>query len=83
MPFKKTAQDWFVAGRGNVSGELAKSNEEVIHEEAEVMDAEVFPLSQEGDRANEEGAKPIYATGSELPFHYGRGLGRGHGPETK
>lgn len=70
-----TSREVFVSGRGNVSAEVAKSGEEVIHEEAEAM--------QEGMEAvpTESGAKPVFATG-EMPFHSGRGLGRGHGPET-
>ena len=82
MPFKQGAKDVFVSGRGDVSKELAKSDAEVMHEESEIlMDGEVFP-SQSGEKANVSGAKPIYATGEESPFHKGRGLGRGHGPET-
>lgn len=72
----------FHAGRGNVSGNVAKSNEEVLHEEAEVMETLAEPDDQKGDRANVSGAKPVYATGQAAPFHHGRGLGRGHGPET-
>jgi hypothetical protein len=77
---KKSLGAWFNTGRGNVSGEVAKTNEEVTHEESEIYeDDEIFP-SQEGDRANKEGAKPIFTTG-ETPFHTGRGLGRGHGKD--
>ena len=72
----------FVMGRGNVSGEVAKSNEDVLHEEAEVMENLAEPDDQKGDAGNDYGAKPIFATG-ESAFHMGRGLGRGHGPETK
>lgn len=67
----------FVSGRGNVSGNVAKSNEDVLHEEAEVMDE-----LAEGVAGNANGTKPVYSTG-EMPFHEGRGLGRGHGPEKK
>ena len=67
--------DTFVTGRGNVSGKVAKSNEDVIHEESEIV--------QEGMDAvpGDAGAKPVFVTG-EMPFHSGRGTGRGHGPET-
>ena len=66
----------FHAGRGDVSKELAKSNEEVLHEEAEELEIEA-----EGVAGTEGGAKPVFATPNS--FHEGRGLGRGHGPETK
>ena len=74
MPFKKGAKEVFVSGRGGPQS-LAKSNEEVVHEESEIMEdgMEAVP----GDA----GAKPVFATG-EGPFHHGRGAGRGHGPET-
>lgn len=72
----KNQPDTFVTGRGNVSGELAKSNEEVLHEEAEELEIEA-----EGVQGTEGGHKPVYATPNS--FHEGRGLGRGHGPETK
>lgn len=71
----------FVSGRGNVSENVAKSNEDVLHEESEVMEEEGEGVNP-GKDANDMGAKPIFATG-EMPFHEGRGLGRGHGPETK
>ena len=67
----------FVSGRGNVSGNVAKSNEEVLHEESEIMET-----LAEGVQGTAGGAKPVFATG-ESAFHSGRGLGRGHGPETK
>jgi len=66
----------FVSGRGNVSAEVAKSDEDVLHEESEAFDTEA-----EGVAGTEGGAKPVFATG-EIPFHAGRGEGRGHGPET-
>ena len=72
----KNQPDTFVTGRGNVSGNVAKSNEEVLHEEAEVMETEA-----EGVEGTAGGAKPVFATPNS--FHEGRGLGRGHGPETK
>lgn len=73
----------FNSGRGAVSANIAKSDLEVTHEESEIYeDGKIFP-SQDGRKAQDMGAKPIYATGPELPFHTGRGLGRGHGPETK
>ena len=78
-----TSREVFVSGRGNVSGELAKSNEEVVHEEAEVMETLAVEGNQKGDRVNDNGGKPVYPTGTETPFHTGRGLGRGHGPESK
>lgn len=77
----KLQPETFVSGRGNVSAEVAKSNEEVLHEEAEMMEGLAEGVSQEGRKANDSGAKPIYATGEDAPFHHGRGLGRGHGPE--
>lgn len=78
-----TSKEVFVSGRGNVSGNIAKSDMEVVHEESEIYeDGKIFP-AQEGDKANDSGGKPIYATGPGSPFHTGRGLGRGHGPETK
>ena len=70
-----TSKNVFVSGRGNVSGEVAKSNEEVLHEESETLEGGMDAVP------SDSGAKPIYATG-ETPFHEGRGLGRGHGPET-
>ena len=79
----KNQPDTFVTGRGNVSGNVAKSNEDVLHEEAEVMEGLAEPDDQKGDAGNDYGAKPVYATGAASPFHTGRGLGRGHGPETK
>jgi len=73
----------FHAGRGNVSGNVAKSNEEVLHEEAEIIETEAESISGDKGKGSEvSGAKPVFATG-ENPFHEGRGLGRGHGPETK
>jgi hypothetical protein len=77
-----TSRNVFHEGRGNVSGELAKSNSEVLSEESEVLETLAEADDQKGDKANESGAKPIYATGEAAPFHTGRGLGRGHGPET-
>lgn len=72
----------FHSGKGDVSAKVAKSNEEVIHEEAEVIDLEAEAIgSDKGERSEVSGAKPVFATG-ENPFHEGRGLGRGHGPET-
>lgn len=76
-----TSKQVFVEGRGGPQS-LAKSAEEVLHEEAEELEELAEGVSQEGPRANDSGAKPIYATGEELPFHHGRGAGRGHGPET-
>jgi hypothetical protein len=73
----------FHSGRGAVSANVAKSNEDVLHEEAEVMEELAEPDDQKGDAGNDYGAKPVYPTGAAAPFHYGRGLGRGHGPETK
>jgi hypothetical protein len=71
----------FHAGRGDVSAKVAKSNEEVIHEEAEVMDTLAEPDDQKGDAGNDYGAKPVFV--ADGGFHHGRGSGRGHGPETK
>jgi hypothetical protein len=79
---KKETEGWFMTGRGNVSGELAKSGSEVLSQESEVAEEKAGPENQSGVKANDYGAKPIYSTG-ETPFHSGRGLGRGHGPETK
>jgi hypothetical protein len=59
---------------------VAKSNEEVLHEESEVLETLAEGVNP-GKEANDYGAKPIYAT--PRGFHSGRGLGRGHGPETK
>lgn len=73
---EKNTKDWFHTGRGNVSGELAKSGSEVLAQESEVAQGGMEAVP--GDF----GAKQIYATGGS-PFHSGRGLGRGHGPETK
>ena len=71
----------FHTGRGNVSGNVAKSTEDVLHEEAELVQDGMEP-TPEGGAATDHGNKPIFATG-EMPFQSGRGLGRGHGPETK
>ncbi len=76
-----TAKEVFMSGRGNVSGKIAKSNEDVIHEESELMEEGMEPTPMGGE-AMDHGNKPIFATG-DMPFHMGRGLGRGHGPETK
>ena len=70
----------FNMGRGNVSGNVAKSNEEVVHEEAEVMETLAVEEDQKGDRVNDNGGKPVFSTPNS--FHSGRGTGRGHGPET-
>lgn len=72
---EKDTKSWFHEGRGNVSGKLALTNKEVLEREDEE--------EQEGMEAvpSDSGAKPVYATG-ERPFHEGRGLGRGHGPDT-
>lgn len=79
---KKSTGDWFHTGRGNVSGNIAKSDKEVMDNESEIyLDEEIFPV-QEGAEANKSGGKPIWATGPDAPFHKGRGLGRGHGPDT-
>jgi len=64
----------FHSGKGNVSENVAKSNEEVLHEEAEILETEA-----EGIEGRDR--KPVFATGAS-PFHSGRGAGRGHGPET-
>jgi hypothetical protein len=73
----------FIEGRGNVSGNVAKSDTEVCHEESEIYeDGKIFP-AQDGGKAQDMGAKPIFIVGNEGGFHTGRGLGRGHGPETK
>ena len=78
-----TAKEVFVSGRGDVSANVAKSDMEVVREESNIyLDGEIFP-TQDGPKANNMGGKPIYATGPALPFHTGRGLGRGHGPESK
>jgi len=71
----------FHSGRGNVSMNLAKPESEIMHHEAEKVDSEEL-TPQVGDKVNDSGAKPEFMTGSQ-PFHTGRGLGRGHGPETK
>lgn len=72
----KDTKAWFHTGRGNVSAELAKSGKEVVEQESatEQGGMEAVP--------SDAGAKPVFATGGN-PFHEGRGLGRGHGPETK
>ena len=72
----KDTKGWFHEGRGNVSAKLAKSSEEVLHEESEEVEGGMSAVPTDA------GAKPVFATG-ESPFHEGRGLGRGHGPETK
>ena len=69
---KNDGLDTFHTGRGNPASKLAKSGLESGG--AAVGGMEAVP----GDA----GAKAVYATG-ERPFHEGRGLGRGHGPETK
>jgi hypothetical protein len=78
-----TAKEVFLSGRGDVSANVAKSDTEVMHEESEIYeDGKIFP-AQDGARAQISGSKPIYTAGTELPFQTGRGLGRGHGPESK
>ena len=77
---KKNMGYWFQTGRGNVSANVAKSNAEVMHEESEIIQDGMEPTGMGGE-AQDHGNKPIYATG-EMPFHHGRGAGRGHGPET-
>ena len=67
----KNQPDTFHTGRGNVSGNVAKSNEDVLHEEAEELEIEA-----EGVAGTEGGAKPVFATPGG--FHSGRGSGRGH-----
>lgn len=80
MAFKdQNQQDAFHKGRGDVSASLAKSGSEVVAQESASAE-DIFP-SQDGASANDNGGKPIYATG-DSPNHSGRGLGRGHGPET-
>ena len=76
-----SSKEVFVEGRGNVSANVAKSNEDVLHEEAEVMEDGMEP-TPDGGAAMDHGNMPIFATGNR-PFHNGRGVGRGHGPETK
>lgn len=66
----KNTSGWFHSGRGNVSGKVAKSNEDVLNQENET--AATFVDSKD----NPHGRKPVYATG-DSPFHSGRGLGRG------
>jgi hypothetical protein len=79
----KNTERWFHVGKGDVSASVAKSDSDILHEEAELLATEAEGVSgQEGGAGNDNGAKPIHATGS-APFHQGRGLGRGHGPETK
>ena len=81
MSDKKEMKDWFHYGRGSVSDKLAKTNTEVIAQEsAESVDG--MEPTGDGKEVLDYGAKPLYATG-EKPFHEGRGLGRGHGPEEK
>lgn len=72
----KKVGDTFHSGRGDVSAKLAKSSEEILHEESETMEGGMDAVPPEA------GARPVFAAGS-MPFHEGRGLGRGHGPETK
>jgi hypothetical protein len=74
-----TSRNVFVEGRGNVSGMLAKSNEEVLSQESEMMMDGMEPTGN-GGASEDHGNMPIFATGSQ-PFHSGRGLGRGHGTE--
>jgi hypothetical protein len=79
MSYKQTAKEVFLDGRGGGRG-LPKTNEEVVHQESEVMEPDDLFPSQDGLEANYWGGKPIWATGSESAFHTGRGPGRGHGP---
>jgi len=76
-----TAKEVFLSGRGNVSGNLAKSDSEVMHEEAELVQDGMEPVGK-GGAVLDHGNMPVFTAGSK-PFHEGRGLGRGHGPETK
>jgi len=71
MAIQKSTEGWFHEGRGNVSGDLAKSSKEIVSQEGATV--------QEGMEAvpSDAGAKAVYATGAS-PFHSGRGLGRGH-----
>lgn len=66
---------WYHSGRGNVSAELAKSNAQIISQESSTAQEGMSPTG-EGKEVQNNGAKPLYATGSS-PFHTGRGLGRG------
>lgn len=67
---EKNTKGWFNSGRGNVSGNVAKSDSDVLAQENETA----APLVDSKD--NTAGRKPVYATG-DSPFHSGRGLGRG------
>ena len=73
---EKNTKDWFQTGRGNVSGDLALTNKEVISRESSE--------DQGGMEAvpGDAGAKPVFATG-ESPFHSGRGNGRGYSADSK
>lgn len=73
---EKNTKGWFHEGRGNVSAKVAKSDADVLSNEGETEATLV------DSKDNPHGRKPVYATG-DMPFHEGRGLGRGHGPETK
>ena len=71
----------FHTGKGDVSIKVAKSDSEVLNEEAETLETEAEGIAGEKGKESEvSGAKPVFITG-EKPFHQGRGLGRGHGPE--
>jgi len=70
-----TNSEKFHMGRGDVSAKLAKSDSEIMHEEAETIEHDLDAVTADA------GAKPLFAAG-EMPFHHGRGEGRGHGPET-
>ena len=72
---EKDTKGWFHSGRGSVSAEIAKSGAEVLSQESEVAQEGMEPTG-EGGKAEDSGAKPVYATGA-APFHEGRGLGRG------
>lgn len=72
---------WFNYGRGSVSAKLAKSDEDVLSQESELAQEGMSPTGL-GAAVRIYGSKPLHATGDQ-PFHEGRGLGRGHGPETK
>jgi len=72
---KKEMGGWIHSGRGSVSEKVAKSDKEVLAYESEENMDDAIP-DQKGDRVNDSGGKPDFATG-EKPFHMGRGNGRG------
>jgi hypothetical protein len=81
MPFKYGQNHVFVEGRGGGRGLPVENDTQKQREGFDIL-TEGEQIDGLGAYSEDNGAKPQWATGEATAFHTGRGLGRGHGPET-